>query len=363
MPVRLWDQNGQKVWQGNADAWGNCQPETFNNAIHQPLRLPGQFEDELTGIVQNRFRDYDPATGRYLTPDPYGIKGGLNSYRYTPNPVDYVDPLGLDFKPCVSASNVDKADTAPISENVPAAQETAAEEGFGAFVLGGAREFLHDTLVSAHSYMTGLTPEEIGDPMGLSPKDGAQAAGAQAYKDNALAINLATAFIPGRHQKVARDIADSIAEGVPHKIYSEGLAYRTDLREHLAGPHGFKKNGTLHGTHNLNNAIEALVQKGATYELTPTGVKGISELNYKYFNESKGKYVSGRKTVYDPSIYSDDEILNMSQSVGEQAFEMYKSGNIQNFYDISSGGVNFRAYINFDPDTGVPFVGNVHPIN
>ncbi|PCM44859.1 RHS repeat-associated core domain-containing protein [Marinobacter sp. ANT_B65] len=95
MPVRLWDQNGQKVWQGNADAWGNCQPETLNNAIHQPLRLPGQFEDELTGIVQNRFRDYDPATGRYLTPDPYGIKGGLNSYRYTQNPVDYIDPLGL----------------------------------------------------------------------------------------------------------------------------------------------------------------------------------------------------------------------------------------------------------------------------
>ncbi|WP_143750714.1 RHS repeat-associated core domain-containing protein [Marinobacter sp. ANT_B65] len=95
MPVRLWDQNGQKVWQGNADAWGNCQPETLNNAIHQPLRLPGQFEDELTGIVQNRFRDYDPATGRYLTPDPLGLHGGLNSYRYTQNPVDYIDPLGL----------------------------------------------------------------------------------------------------------------------------------------------------------------------------------------------------------------------------------------------------------------------------
>ncbi|PCM44850.1 hypothetical protein CPA50_02110 [Marinobacter sp. ANT_B65] len=230
MPVRLWDQNGQQVWQGNADAWGNCQPETLNNAIHQPLRLPGQFEDELTGIVQNRFRDYDPATGRYLTPDPYGIKGGLNSYRYTPNPVDYVDPLGLDFEPCVTASNVNKADAAPVSENVPAAQETAAEEGFGAFVLGGAREFLHDTLVSAHSYMTGLTPEEIGDPMGLSPNGGAQAAGSQAYKDNALAINLATAFIPGRQQKVARDIGDKL-------IVAQRVA-ELDLEGHAVVRHG-----------------------------------------------------------------------------------------------------------------------------
>jgi len=53
----------------------------------------------------------------------------------------------------------------------------------------------------------------------------------------------------------------------------------------------------------------------------------------------------------------------MSRGVAEQAFEIYKSENIQNCYDISSGGVNFRAYINFDPETGVPFVGNVHPIN
>jgi len=30
--------------------------------------------------------------------------------------------LGLDFKPCVTASNADKADAAPISENLPAIQ-------------------------------------------------------------------------------------------------------------------------------------------------------------------------------------------------------------------------------------------------
>src|SRR5690554_397312 len=95
MPVRLWDQEGQKVWEGNSDARGHCQPDTLNHGIHQPLRLPGQFEDELTGSVQNRYRDYDPAIGRYLTPDPIGLHGGLNSYRYTQNPVDYIDPLGL----------------------------------------------------------------------------------------------------------------------------------------------------------------------------------------------------------------------------------------------------------------------------
>lgn len=60
MPIRLWSETGNLVWQANADAWGSCDPETPEGSIHQPLRLPGQFEDELTGLFNNRFRDYDP---------------------------------------------------------------------------------------------------------------------------------------------------------------------------------------------------------------------------------------------------------------------------------------------------------------
>ncbi|ROQ30597.1 RHS repeat-associated core domain-containing protein [Gallaecimonas pentaromativorans] len=100
-PIRLWDSQGQCAWKAQSDAWGNYQCE---GDIHQPLRLPGQFEDELTGLYFNRFRDYDPKTGRYLTPDPLGLKGGLNSYRYTRNPVDFVDILGLcDESPVMDA--------------------------------------------------------------------------------------------------------------------------------------------------------------------------------------------------------------------------------------------------------------------
>ncbi|MFM9385063.1 RHS repeat-associated core domain-containing protein, partial [Pseudomonas sp. UV AK001] len=33
--------------------------------------------------------------GRYLTPDPVKLAGGLNQYRYVPNPTGWVDPLGL----------------------------------------------------------------------------------------------------------------------------------------------------------------------------------------------------------------------------------------------------------------------------
>ena len=46
----------------------------------------------------NHFRYYDPELGRYITSDPIGIIGGMNTYGYArQNPVIYIDPKGLLF--------------------------------------------------------------------------------------------------------------------------------------------------------------------------------------------------------------------------------------------------------------------------
>jgi RHS repeat-associated protein len=44
----------------------------------------------------NGYRDFDPATGRYVEGDPSGLAGGLNPYAYSgANPLSNFDPLGL----------------------------------------------------------------------------------------------------------------------------------------------------------------------------------------------------------------------------------------------------------------------------
>jgi RHS repeat-associated protein len=73
------------------------------------LRFPGQIQDlesgrSLASLVMplhyNYFRDYDPASGRYLQVDPIGLAGGLNTYGYAQqNPNIFVDPMGIAEHP------------------------------------------------------------------------------------------------------------------------------------------------------------------------------------------------------------------------------------------------------------------------
>ncbi|MFV5516522.1 RHS repeat-associated core domain-containing protein [Acinetobacter gerneri] len=52
-------------------------------------------KDDETGLHYNRYRYYSPYVGRFISKDPIGLLGGNNIYAYAPNPVEWIDPLGL----------------------------------------------------------------------------------------------------------------------------------------------------------------------------------------------------------------------------------------------------------------------------
>ncbi|MEG2552969.1 MAG: RHS repeat-associated core domain-containing protein, partial [Hafnia sp.] len=94
-PLQLINLNGHIDWSITLDAWGNALSEENPHQLHQPIRMQGQQYDEESGLHFNRHRYYDPTIGRYITQDPIELEGGTNFYRYTVNPLQQVDPLGL----------------------------------------------------------------------------------------------------------------------------------------------------------------------------------------------------------------------------------------------------------------------------
>jgi RHS repeat-associated protein len=88
------DTGGNAVWKALYEPFGKATVtlQTITNNV----RLAGQYFDQETGLHYNWHRYYDPKVGRYISSDPIGLRGGLNTYVYVRNnPLRYTDPLGL----------------------------------------------------------------------------------------------------------------------------------------------------------------------------------------------------------------------------------------------------------------------------
>ena len=92
-PRLLMDEAGEVAWKAQLDIYGVARYDVMRTGC--PWRWPGQYEDQETGLYYNRFRYYDPEAGRYVSPDPIGLVGGLSAYVYVADVLVWIDPYGL----------------------------------------------------------------------------------------------------------------------------------------------------------------------------------------------------------------------------------------------------------------------------
>ncbi|EXB27428.1 filamentous hemagglutinin family N-terminal domain protein [Acinetobacter baumannii 1437282] len=187
-------------------------------------------------------------------------------------------------------------------------------------------------------------------------------------------------FIPaGRNANEAKGIALPLFKAwfqnrkIIQTFSKGGISYRVNLPEHIAKFERFK--GTaVSGAHNKLE-FEALQQTKniKVVSTKPTQTKGIYEIEYQvpaYHPQQPGVITGYKrvetKTVYDPKVFTDNQIVDMSQKAAalgyKEAVNLYKSSNGRmNQYESTYNGIKFRSYIAKN-DNGQLFISNVHVV-
>ncbi|AJK47191.1 RHS repeat-associated core domain-containing protein [Burkholderia plantarii] len=118
-PRMITDELGEIVWEARYKAWGEALDviervsKATGELVRNPLRFQGQHFDDESGLAYNRHRYYAADVGRYVSKDPAELLGGLNELAYVPNPVQWIDPLGLAGTPAGGAGSAGGAGGKP----------------------------------------------------------------------------------------------------------------------------------------------------------------------------------------------------------------------------------------------------------
>ncbi len=104
MPAELVAPDGTVVGDQRHTVWGQSswQCET----VTTPLRFPGQYHDQETGLHYHNHRYYDPETGAYLSPDPLGLAPAPNQHAYVPSLRAISHPVGLVSSAAAAAAGM-----------------------------------------------------------------------------------------------------------------------------------------------------------------------------------------------------------------------------------------------------------------
>lgn len=117
-PQAVTDDNQTVRWRAQYAPFGEA--EVIIDDIEMPIRFPGQYFDEESGLHYNYFRDYDPTLGRYIQSDPIGLQGGLNTYLYVSgNPILITDFFGLSETSRCAATDYNCAAGLPPDRRTP----------------------------------------------------------------------------------------------------------------------------------------------------------------------------------------------------------------------------------------------------
>ena len=174
------------VWRAGLDAWGRSQPDG-PASLDPGLRLLHQYADLETGLSYHIARYYDPARGRFISPDAAGIPDSLG--RDVPDalvldltayaagqPTVYIDPDGAARLVYYALTTDAKGKALGVTQGFTRARWAFSVDGIEASGDGGS-DAVNKLMAKYAGNQTGLLYDLKGDFLG-SGKSVASWAGA-----------------------------------------------------------------------------------------------------------------------------------------------------------------------------------------
>ncbi|WP_295628487.1 RHS repeat-associated core domain-containing protein [uncultured Nitrosomonas sp.] len=252
------------VWRwGNVHAFGSNLPDEDPDGNSQLFeyhpRFPGQYFDKETNLHYNYFRYYEPETGRYISPDPIGLSGGLNIYGYAlQNPLTYTDPTGEAVPALIAACAGNPACAAAVGAGVGALTGVLFDLGSQLLDNGGNLQCVDKGSVAISAITSAI-------PLGAA---GSKALGRFVAKDKA---SLSTLHERGIKIPSGRKINTTLAGSNKVKNAQGDIFKRVDFSP--SKPHG----GLSPHTHpNFRNTLpDGSIRSGVSRHAQPVSRKDI----------------------------------------------------------------------------------------
>ena len=153
--------------------------------------------------------------------------------------------------------------------------------------------------------------------------------------------------------------------GEPTERLFEDIFRNGDLRQHLTTVEKFNQSKAVTGGHNLDEFNKAVKQHNINVLNTvkSSNTPGVSHIKYQIPAMEKGQLTSNykatvfEKTVYDPKIWSDEKVFELSKKAAAQGL-INPANNGKYRFSETVEGMKFSIYLNKN-NRGI--VTNIHP--
>jgi len=144
--------------------------------------------------------------------------------------------------------------------------------------------------------------------------------------------------------------------------FPDGIAFNSNTKTHISTVDGFSQKKGVLGGHNLDAFNQVATDKNLKIISStnhPT-IKGLTQIEYQIPSLDRAGNVTGykvnafSKTVYDPKVISDNQIIELGQQAAAKGYPSATSKGLSQFTS-EAGGIDFRVYIR----NGI--VDNFHP--